>query len=268
MAITLRAVAQMSSKRCKNSLFVIPYFFTFANAFFGFLSVIEALQGNIVQAACCIGLAACADAFDGRLARAFGSSSYFGAELDGLCDAISFCCAPTILIYSLFQDRMSFFGISILGLYLCAGLFRLAKFNVTQSSCNAYFSGLATPISAFFLATLVLYYDWFCSSLFWFLVHDYGIVCVVGILSVLMVSTIPFPSFKKADYDPSVWYCMVFLCLLCAFAAFYGEMPILFSLLASYISFSIFYCMGSRLYRKIVKRKRYYQIVRSDSNLH
>ena len=87
MAITLRAVAQMSTKRCKKSLFLIPFCFTFANAFFGFLSVIEALRGNVMLSALCIGFAACADALDGRLARALGSSSYLGAELDALCDA-------------------------------------------------------------------------------------------------------------------------------------------------------------------------------------
>ena len=197
MAITLRAVARMSTKRCKKSLFLIPFCFTFANALFGFLSVIEALRGNLMLSAFCIGFAACADALDGRLARALGLSSCLGAELDALCDAISFCCAPTILMYSVFQESMSAFGIALLGIYLCAGLFRLAKFNVTKSSCSAYFSGLSTPVSAFFLATLVLYFDWFSQSTFWFLVDPRGINFVIGALSLLMISTIPFPSFKN-----------------------------------------------------------------------
>lgn len=239
MAITFRSVAHMSGKRCKKSLFLIPYFFTFSNAFFGFISVIEALQGNLAKAACYIGLAACADALDGRLARAFGSSSYLGAELDGLCDAISFCFAPTILIYSLLQESIPSVGIGILGLYLCAGLFRLAKFNVTQSSCNAYFSGLSTPVSAFFLATLVLYYDWFARSNLWFLVDVHGMIFVVSILACLMVSTIPFSSFKATRYTPSLVYLIVVFGSLLVIASLQWGIPLLFLLLASYIGFSI-----------------------------
>jgi CDP-diacylglycerol---serine O-phosphatidyltransferase len=145
MAFTLKAVTKMGKKRYKESLHIIPYFFTFANALFGFLSVIAALKGNFILAASYIGLAACMDACDGRLARAFGSTSYLGAELDGLCDAISFCCAPPILLYCFYQDTMGIVGLAILGSYLCAGLFRLAKFNTTKTTYNGYFSGLSTP---------------------------------------------------------------------------------------------------------------------------
>ncbi len=255
MAITLRSVAQMSGRRCKKSLFLIPYYFTFANALFGFISVIESVQGNLIKAACYIGLAALADALDGRLARAFGSSSYLGAELDGLCDAISFCFAPTILIYSLFQTTISSVGIGVLGFYLCAGLFRLAKFNVTQSSSKAYFSGLCTPVSAFFLATLVLYYDWFAQSAFWFLVHVNGMVFVVGILSFLMISAIPFSSFKATRYSPSLVYLIVVLGSLLSIVSWRWGIPLLFLLLVSYIFYSIgmWLIMPSRMKRKVKK---------------
>lgn len=239
MAITLRSVAQMSRKRCKKSLFVIPYCFTFANALFGFISVIEALQGNLGKAACYIGLAACADALDGRLARAFGSSSYLGAELDGLCDAISFCFAPTILIYSLFQHEINSLGMIVLGSYLCAGLFRLAKFNVTQSSSKAYFSGLSTPVSAFFLATLVLYFDWFTQSKFWFLVDMHGIIFVVSILSLLMISTIPFYAFKATRFTPALLYSLTVIGSLCMIASLQWGFPIIFMFLTSYIGYSL-----------------------------
>ena len=235
MAITLRTVAQLSSKRCKKSLFLIPFCFTFANAFFGFLSVIEALRGDLILSALCIGFAACADALDGRLARALGSSSYLGAELDALCDAISFCCAPTILIYSVFQDSMSWVSVVLLGVYLCAGLFRLAKFNVTQSSSSAYFSGLSTPVSAFFLATLILYFDWFVQSPLWFLVDAWGITFVVGILALLMISTIPFPSFKKTRFSFSYAYFSLAGIVTSVCLSFWTHIPLLFLLQAAYL---------------------------------
>ena len=239
MRSTLPIDTQQGRKRCNKPLFLIPYFFTFANAFFGFLSVIEALQGNIVNAACCIGLAALADGCDGRLARAFGSSSCLGAELDALCDAISFCCAPTILMYSLYQDQLGNIGIFILGTYLFAGLFRLAKFNVTRSYCNAFFSGLCTPVSAFFLASLALYYELFERSMCWFVVHPIGMLSIVSMLSMLMISTIPFPSFKNVKYTFSLCYSLTVGGMLYVSFCWLNNLPAIFIALLLYVLGSV-----------------------------
>ena len=245
MALTLKAVTTMGKKRYKKSLYIIPYFFTFANALFGFLSVIAALKGNFVLAASYIGLAACMDACDGRLARAFGSTSYLGAELDGLCDAISFCCAPPILLYCFYQDIMGMVGLSILASYLFAGLFRLAKFNTTVPEYNGYFSGLSTPVSAFFLASIIAYYDWMKFHNMSWLLHPTSIFILVIILSLLMISTIPFPSFKnyKLCLSASSIYLIPVsgLLVLC----WHYNLPTIFLVTSLYIISSLLYWIFS-----------------------
>lgn len=236
MAMPLKAIAGRRG-RYKKSLHIIPFFFTFANAFFGFLSVIEAVQGDIIKAASCIGLAALADACDGRVARVLGVSSCLGVELDSLCDAISFCFAPVILLYSLYQDTMSYSGIFILGIYLCAGLFRLARFNVTSSAQYAYFKGLSVPVAAFFLASLSLYYEGLSQSALSFLVDQRAVFMLVLALSLLMVSSIPFPSGKglrRSFYLPA-GLCFSIYMLIC----WVYHLPTLVILLAGYIVCSL-----------------------------
>jgi CDP-diacylglycerol---serine O-phosphatidyltransferase len=239
MALILKAVAKIDKKKYKKSLSMIPYFFTFANALFGFLSLIAALKGNFILAASYIGLAACMDACDGRLARAFGSTSYLGAELDGLCDAISFCCAPPVLLYCFYQDNIGVIGVIIFGLYLCAGLFRLAKFNTTTPPYNGYFSGLSTPVSAFFLASLIVYYDSMKLHRMSWLLHPTSILILVIILALLMLSTIPFPSFK--NYKICLSSCYIYLLPLGGLLAIslHYQLPTIFLVLSLYILSSL-----------------------------
>ena len=96
-------------KKGKQNLFIVPFLFTFANAVFGLLSVIKTLECEFVTASYCIILAALMDFFDGKLARAFNSTSCLGMELDSLCDAISFCFAPAILLYSWYFHNFGVF---------------------------------------------------------------------------------------------------------------------------------------------------------------
>lgn len=180
----------------KKNLFVIPFFFTFGNAFCGFLSVINTLEENYFMAALFILLAALMDLCDGRLARWFGSTSVLGMELDSLCDAISFCFAPAILLYSWSLYQLGTFGMIVLGLYLCAGLFRLARFNISSVNQTSYFTGLPTTIAAFFFANLVLYESWIAQSAFAAMVRPERIAFVGAVIALLMISYVKFPSLK------------------------------------------------------------------------
>lgn len=180
----------------KKNLFMIPFFFTFGNAFCGFLSVINTLEENYVMAALFILLAALMDLCDGRLARWFGSTSVLGMELDSLCDAISFCFAPAILLYSWSLYQLGTFGMIVLGLYLCAGLFRLARFNISSVNQSSYFTGLPTTIAAFFFANLVLYESWIAQSSFAAMVRPERIAFIGAVIAMLMISSVKFPSLK------------------------------------------------------------------------
>lgn len=182
--------------RCMPQLFLVPFFFTFANALCGFMAVIKTLDENYFMAALCIVFAAVMDLCDGRLARMIGTTSVLGMELDSLCDAISFCFAPAILLYSWSLYQLNSVGMVVLGLFLCCGLFRLAKFNITATHQATSFIGLPTTFAAFFFANMVLYEQWIASSSFYKMLKPDRIAFLVTIIALLMISSVKFPSAK------------------------------------------------------------------------
>lgn len=219
---------EKNKARCRKSIEVIPHIFTFLNAFFGFLAIVMALEGSVSLARYCIMLAAVMDACDGRLARALKITSCFGAELDSLSDAISFCLAPVILIYCWYPTPLGFMGIAILGLYLCAGLGRLARFNSKANNTLPYSVGLTTTIAAFCIATLPTA----------ILVHQRVTLAIVFFLAVLMPSRIVFPLFKKKFH-------VSFTGIVIALSAFgilaYAGYPVLFMSIIAYIMSALLY---------------------------
>ena len=71
---------------------------------FGVSSMHMALWGNWQMAVAFIFFAGFFDFMDGKVARALGVSSRFGAELDSLSDFVSFGVAPGFLIYNWTMD--------------------------------------------------------------------------------------------------------------------------------------------------------------------
>jgi len=231
----------------KRKLFLIPYFFTFANAFFGFVSVLQALEGNIRLAAYLIGLAVLMDVLDGRLARAFKSSSALGMELDSLSDAISFCFAPAVLLYSWKLSDTGLLGIGILAAYLCAGLLRLAKFNVisNQKETEDFFIGLPTTSAALFLIHFVLYEQWMVNHFLQPLVTPAGLLVLVALLAFLMISPIRFPAFKRTYLSSRVFFFMLAGGGIISIFLLTQKIPVFFLALCAYIFGSILYAILS-----------------------
>lgn len=224
----------------KKKLFVIPYIFTFANACFGLLAVLYAWDDLYKNAALCIVCSACADALDGRLARLFNSCSPLGMELDSLCDAISFCFAPAILMYGSFLHRYGVLGIIVSGIYLCAGLFRLAKFNNSSCQQKIFFIGLSTPVSAIFFAMLILYEPWllhtFCGPYV-----PYVVLVLALVFAYLMVSRVKFPTFKAGFHGHVLTRISGIVVLVAAIASVVFHKPIALSVCLAYIMTSLVY---------------------------
>ena len=80
---------------------IFPNALTILNMFLGFVSIILIMKYDYINAGLLIILAGLMDIFDGKIARGLGISSKFGVEFDSFADAVSFCIAPSILIYSL-----------------------------------------------------------------------------------------------------------------------------------------------------------------------
>jgi CDP-diacylglycerol--serine O-phosphatidyltransferase len=96
------------------------------------------------------------DALDGRAARWAKQTSEFGAELDSLCDAITFGVAPAFLMLKFAMPLTGPHGALARMLWVIAALFvvcvllRLARFNVEteEDDSHEFFSGLPSPAAA------------------------------------------------------------------------------------------------------------------------
>jgi CDP-diacylglycerol--serine O-phosphatidyltransferase len=215
----------------KKGLYLVPSAFTAANIGMGFFSVMESLRGfqllgaipdvasakaHFDSAAIAIGFALLFDMLDGRIARLTKTTTEIGIQLDSIADVVTFGLAPAVLAYvwgygaTLTEgSKLHRFAWFLSFLYLICGAFRLARFNVQASRPRILaegtpkvdkksFVGLPIPVAGGLIAALVhfapsplIYYGPEKAQLYSGL-----LMTLVGFLSVLMVSTWRFSSFK------------------------------------------------------------------------
>jgi CDP-diacylglycerol--serine O-phosphatidyltransferase len=103
------------------------------------------------------------DALDGFFARLFKSAGRFGAELDSLCDAVSFGAAPAFLLLQLGPSwdvpPLHRLLAAVATLYLMCTILRLARYNVESIEgigSGKKFRGLPSPAAAGCVATLAV----------------------------------------------------------------------------------------------------------------
>lgn len=102
------------------------------------------------------------DALDGYVARLARTDSKFGAELDSLCDVVSFGVAPAFLLLKMgppWEPQPLWHQIlaGIAALYMVCAILRLARFNVesaVDTTGGKRFRGLPSPGAAGCLASL------------------------------------------------------------------------------------------------------------------
>jgi CDP-diacylglycerol--serine O-phosphatidyltransferase len=195
----------------KKGIYIIPSLFTCGNMTFGILSIFASSDGQFILAAWfLIGALAC-DILDGRIARMTKTTSDFGLQLDSLSDLVSFGIAPAIMMYMLVLNTMGRIGVAIAVLFVICSALRLARFNVLAQSgeVHKHFMGLPTPASAGVIISFVLSYELLGPE-------DYALnfktipvlmilmptffkvmPVVIVALSFLMVSNVPYWSFKR-----------------------------------------------------------------------
>lgn len=151
---------------------VLPTMLTLSNAACGFGAITFAAKlgptptgggtGNeLLIAGLLIFLAMLFDALDGSAARLVNQTSDFGAQLDSLCDAVSFGVAPAylmlqIMAHSFGTDVSPLFNYHprllwvIAVLFVMCAILRLARFNVEtdEDDSHDFFSGLPSPAAA------------------------------------------------------------------------------------------------------------------------
>ncbi len=242
-------------KSGKKKLTIIPFLMTFANACLGLLSILYAFDEQFIAAAYCIIVAAIFDGIDGKLARALGSTSSLGMELDSLCDAISFCLAPAIILYCWNLYVIEWVGLLAVGLYLCAGLFRLAKFNIINIEQKPFFIGLPTTVAASWVAALVIAFPWLEKSFWHFVIEPYRLVLIVGFIIFLMLSKVRFFSFKIRMLPLGTFIIIPIIISIAALYALVAHVPFCLTVVFSYIMSSLIYNLISPLSNVIRLRK-------------
>jgi CDP-diacylglycerol---serine O-phosphatidyltransferase len=103
------------------------------------------------------------DVLDGKIARARNQHSSLGRELDSLSDVISFGVAPAALGFA--AGMQGGWDVVILMYFVCCGVSRLARYNVTAESLSGdsgkvkYFEGTPIPTSVVIVGVLA-YFAW------------------------------------------------------------------------------------------------------------
>ena len=220
----------------KKGLYLIPSAFTAANISMGFFAVMAALRGfqlvgeggaaelqraaehfdNASKAIC---WAVLFDMLDGRIARMTKTTTEIGVQLDSIADVLTFGIAPAVLAYAWgygsalpegsWAHKLGWF---LSFMYLMCGAFRLARFNVQAARPRILaagvgkvdkknFVGLPIPPAAALIAAIIHFAP---APLVRYvpseprLANLYSglMMALVGLLGLLMVSTLRYSSFK------------------------------------------------------------------------
>ena len=218
----------------RKGVYLIPSVFTAANIGMGFYAVMAAVRGfqlvgngthaDLLQAsvyldnaAKAIGWAVLFDMLDGRIARMTKTTTEIGVQLDSIADVVTFGLAPAVLAYvwgygATLEEGGGLHSLAwfLSFMYLMCGAFRLARFNVQASRPRILaegsikmdkksFVGLPIPVAGGLIAAIIHFspiplvrYGPDRAQIYSIL-----LMALVGLLGVLMVSTLRFPSFKS-----------------------------------------------------------------------
>ncbi len=180
--------------RMKKGIYLLPNLFTSASLFCGFYSAIASFKEHFVTAAIAILVSVIFDGLDGRVARLTNTTSKFGAEYDSLADVISFGIAPALLAYSWSLSVYGKWGWVVAFLFVLCGALRLARYNIQIGIIESkVFNGLPIPAAASVIATTVIFFDYVGAE---GKVHNIFIMVFVIMISLLMVSSVKYYSFK------------------------------------------------------------------------
>ena len=199
-------MTEKSDKSIRKGIYILPNLFTTGALFAGFSAIVQATKGNFELAAILIFVAMVLDGLDGRVARMTNTTSEFGIQYDSLSDMVSFGLAPALVVYEWSLHSMGKIGWLVAFVYVAATALRLARFNTHAADEKSFFQGLPSPSAAAILAAFI------------WVVNDYGVqgtdFKIVTLLltltaGILMVSNVPFRSFKDFDLKSHVPFVVI-----------------------------------------------------------
>lgn len=218
-----------------------PNMITLLNLVAGFFSVLMSVQEKYEYAVWLVFLALILDSLDGHVARIFGNETEFGRELDSLADAVSFVVAPCMLVYKAFFQNSPLMLLLVIVFYLCAGIFRLARYNVnpTHGGC---FEGLPTPAAALTLMmTMLAFHKTLWVDRSFFLISEVFLMTALGFL---MVSDIPYPKVSVIKFRSWRTLFVVQVVTFLAVLFYLNIESAIASIFLTFIILSPFYCVS------------------------
>jgi CDP-diacylglycerol--serine O-phosphatidyltransferase len=270
-------------KRPRRAAYVLPTLFTSGNIFLGFAALLQTfegsaealggdygLNGHFSLAARLLGFAVFFDGLDGRIARMTNTVSDFGRELDSLADVITFGIAPAVLAFVWgvmfiapaadgdLLSHLSRAGYVVSFFYLLCGAVRLARFNVQTNPTpknpgrpdRKYFVGMPIPAGAGFIAAIV----YFSSSPVRSPLFSMAWLALILIVSLLMVSSWRYPSFKQISTSKPRATVSVLLIGLMAVSIVFWSQPVLLTMAITYVGSGILIRTGG-LVRRLRKTR-------------
>lgn len=177
-------------------IYLLPNLITSSSLLLGFWSIVMSIDHRFERAALFIVLAGIADMLDGYVARATRSASRFGVEYDSIVDMVSFGVAPALLVYNWVLAPLGPRAWVIGALFsLCAAL-RLARFNSRAHEGDRY-QGVPSTVAGGIVAATVWFVGWLGFAPPFSRPFGLGITIGFAMLSLLMVSAIPYPSWRS-----------------------------------------------------------------------
>jgi len=223
--------------------FFLPNTFTALNMACGFAAILNGMNGSFYKACMFIILGAVFDSVDGRVARMTNTESPFGEQFDSMSDLVSFGVAPAFVYYFRFLGDAGRPGMVAAFFFILCGALRLARFNANIDKVKSdYFQGLPIPGAATAVVAMILL------SIGVPEIINYKPITVGYLLfyAALMISNIPFPSFKKSDWakkNKKQVLMVIFMILASLFIYEEVMIPVIITL---YVVISLFYFLTHR----------------------
>lgn len=195
----------------RRAVVLMPNGLTLFNLFCGIYAIVLAVRKEVASAPAFIVLGGIADMLDGRVARATGTGSRFGEELDSLVDVMTFGFAPPFIMYLAQPEPHPALEWLLVFIFTACAVMRLARFNVEQAGrSKTHFHGLPSPAAGLTLAS----YYWFretplynqavilftdsktLSDLPWSVI----LRGLMAVLAALMISDVPYPAVPSIGF--------------------------------------------------------------------
>ncbi len=174
----------------------LPNCCTLLNALCGCVALLISVfyqEPNIIKIACfLIVVGGFFDGIDGKLARRYQVSSLIGKELDSFSDLITFVIAPVcvfLAMHSMVRGlRVNGIEIVIIVFYILCGVYRLARYNVTDIS--GYFEGMPTTMAGGLMSIYIfvsnMHIERWAGNMVYTLI-SYGFIALLGMAMISRV---------------------------------------------------------------------------------